>query len=100
MGSILLIDDDLKLRNMVRDYLSEHGLHASGVGNTTEADAIFPTHPIRARARTGSGKWSCDIGADDYLVKLFSPRELLAHAQAQLRRACVLNGAPREILFG
>jgi len=133
MSSILLIDDDLKLRDMVRDYLSKHGLHASGVSNTIEADAILAHEPVslvildinmpgedgfsflgRLRQRhcnipvlilSGRGHEldrvrGLNIGADDYLVKPFSPRELLARAQAQLRRADVFNGISREIIFG
>lgn len=133
MSTILLIDDDLKLRDMVRDYLSENGLQSLGAGNTLEADAILLRDPVsmvildinmpgedglsflvRLRQRhcnipvlilSGRGHEldrvrGLDVGADDYLVKPFSPRELLARAQAQLRRAGVLNGAPREILFG
>lgn len=133
MSTILLIDDDLKLRDMVRDYLSENGLQSLGAGNTLEADAILVRDPVsmvildinmpgedglsflvRLRQRhcnipvlilSGRGHEldrvrGLDVGADDYLVKPFSPRELLARAQAQLRRAGVLNGAPREILFG
>ena len=133
MSTILLIDDDLKLRDMIRDYLSENGLQSLGAGNTLEADAILVRDPVsmvildinmpgedglsflvRLRQRhcnipvlilSGRGHEldrvrGLDVGADDYLVKPFSPRELLARAQAQLRRAGVLNGAPREILFG
>ena len=133
MSTILIIDDDLKLRDMVHDYLSENGLQSLGAGNTLEADAILVRDPVsmvildinmpgedglsflvRLRQRhcnipvlilSGRGHEldrvrGLDVGADDYLVKPFSPRELLARAQAQLRRAGVLNGAPREILFG
>jgi two-component system response regulator ResD len=37
-----------------------------------------------------------DLGADDYVAKPFSPRELVARARAVLRRAGVDGGPPRQ----
>jgi two-component system, OmpR family, phosphate regulon response regulator PhoB len=42
-----------------------------------------------------------EVGADDYVVKPFSPRELLLRVRALLRRGRVEeDGAPSETLFG
>jgi DNA-binding response OmpR family regulator len=40
-----------------------------------------------------------DAGADDVLVKPFSPRELVTKARALLRRNVSSNGAPRPLVF-
>jgi two-component system catabolic regulation response regulator CreB len=37
-----------------------------------------------------------ELGADDYVIKPFSPRELAARAKAVLRRARPANGAPQS----
>ncbi|MFB3904108.1 MAG: response regulator transcription factor [Acidobacteriota bacterium] len=41
-----------------------------------------------------------NIGADDYVTKPFSIRQLLARAQALVRRTRVMTGDPRSIVFG
>jgi DNA-binding response OmpR family regulator len=41
-----------------------------------------------------------DLGADDYVTKPFSIRELLARIRAVLRRAQVQNALPSELRFG
>lgn len=51
---------------------------------------VFSTAPIimlTARAGEGDKVTGLEVGADDYVTKPFSPRELMARIRAQLRRA-------------
>ncbi len=47
----------------------------------------FPIIMLTARTEEASKVWGLDAGADDYVTKPFSPRELMARIQAVLRRA-------------
>lgn len=116
---ILLIDDDLKLCRLIRDYLQPLGYEvvavhdgASGVntalGNEFAAiildvmlpglDGLEALRRIRAQSDvpllmlTGRGEEAdrivgLELGADDYLPKTFSTRELLARLRAVIRRS-------------
>src|SRR5690606_19686648 len=47
----------------------------------------IPIIMLTARAQEGDKLQGFDSGADDYVTKPFSPRELLARVRAMLRRA-------------
>ena len=49
--------------------------------------AKLPIVMLTARAQEGDMLQGFDVGADDYVTKPFSPRELLARVRALLRRA-------------
>ncbi len=49
--------------------------------------AKLPIMLLTARAQEGDKLQGFDVGADDYVTKPFSPRELLARIRALLRRA-------------
>jgi two-component system response regulator ResD len=53
-----------------------------------------PLIVLTARGREEDGIAGLDLGADDYVVKPFSPRELAARVQAVLRRANAFSAGP------
>jgi DNA-binding response OmpR family regulator len=116
---VLLVEDDRKLADLTREYLTGHGVvvtHlADGKAALDEAlrnrfDAVLldlmlpgldglavcrelrgrsdvPILVITARGEEADRVMGLEMGADDYLAKPFSPRELLARLRAVTRRA-------------
>jgi two-component system OmpR family response regulator len=119
MLSILMVDDDAQIRQLLSDYLSGFSMSVVAVadGNAmTEAmkkstfdlvilDLMLPGEDglsLCRRLRVGSDipilmltargeamdrVVGLELGADDYIVKPFEPRELVARIQTILRRA-------------
>ena len=59
--------------------------------------STVPILMLSARADELDRVLGLRIGADDYLVKPFSPRELVARVQALLRRAEIVPAPPAEL---
>lgn len=60
-----------------------------------------PIIMLTARTTEGDKLIGLDLGADDYVTKPFSPRELLARVRAVLRRVSEKEGEkPSEVRFG
>jgi DNA-binding response OmpR family regulator len=57
-------------------------------------DALLPILMLTAKSDEIDRVIGLEMGADDYLVKPFGPRELLARVRAQLRRAFARPTAP------
>ena len=124
--TILVVDDEPPIIDLVRGYLEREGyvVHAAGDGPSAVAgvrdlapdvvildvmlpgfDGIEACRQIRAfseayvlmltaRSEEIDRVVGLTVGADDYLVKPFSPRELVARVKALLRRPRRADGAP------
>ena len=132
--SILLVDDDQEIRELLELYLTRAGFQVRTVGDGAgfrEAldaaasdllilDVMLPDedgfslcrwvrqHPrfaqipiimLTASSDEADRIIGLELGADDYLGKPFSPRELLARIKALLRRVQFANtGSGNEVL--
>jgi DNA-binding response OmpR family regulator len=117
---VLLIDDDVRLAELLVGYLAPQGValvHAGGgqagmaalagggfdavlldvmmpgldglavLRKLREAGHRIPVIMLTARGDEADRVVGLELGADDYVAKPFSPRELLARIRAVLRRA-------------
>ena len=119
MLSILIVDDDVQIRQLLRDYLSGFDMSVVAVADgKAMADALeknsfdlvildlmlpgedgislcrslraksdIPILMLTARGEAVDRIVGLEVGADDYIVKPFEPRELVARIQTILRRA-------------
>jgi DNA-binding response OmpR family regulator len=69
------------------------GLDGLDVARELRRNSAVPIIMLTARGDETDRVLGLELGADDYLVKPFSPRELLARVRAVLRRA---DGVPAE----
>ena len=117
-ATVLLVEDERKLRDLVRSYLERAGFTVLSTGSGAEAltlaasaspDLVIldlglpdvPGETVARELRTTGGVpllmltaksseedriHGLELGADDYVTKPFSPRELVLRVQAILRR--------------
>jgi len=64
------------------------GLDGLEVCRRLREDSAVPIIMLTARSTVEDRLEGLDLGADDYVVKPFSPRELVARTRAVLRRVC------------
>jgi DNA-binding response OmpR family regulator len=75
---------DLVVLDLMMPGLS--GLDVCAELRRDPATAALPVIMLTARAQDGDVSTGFSVGADDYVVKPFSPRELLSRVQAVLAR--------------
>lgn len=116
---ILIVDDEARIREMIREYTSLEGYDIDEASNGREALQLFqeqaysliildvmmpkmdgwtvcreirktslvPIIMLTARGEEYDKLFGFELGVDDYIVKPFSPKELLARMKAIIRRS-------------
>jgi DNA-binding response OmpR family regulator len=70
------------------------GVDGYAVLDGVRARGPVPVIVVSARGKEGDRVQGLELGADDYLAKPFSPRELVARMKAVLRRAATVPAPP------
>lgn len=118
MAHILVVDDEMNIRRVVREYAefeghevteAENGIEAVNLCHDNDFDLIImdvmmprldgysackeihktkqiPVIMLSARGEEYDKLFGFEIGVDDYVVKPFSPKELMARVKVVLKR--------------
>lgn len=76
------------------------GLSGHEVCRKLRAESSVPILMLTARTSEDDRVKGLDLGADDYVSKPFSPREVVARVQALLRRAATQTTPPPPVVVG
>jgi DNA-binding response OmpR family regulator len=130
--SILVVDDEPGIRDLVCDYLGRDGFRVSQAVSGLEAlsklkaedtslvildvalpemdgfsvlaelrkHSDLPVILLTGRAEESDRVLGLELGADDYVLKPFSPRELVARVRNLLKRHHRVDGANGRLEFG
>lgn len=130
MSTILVVEDEESVRELVRMYLENEGFRVETASDGEEAlnkvkantpdliilDIMLPKFDgwtvcrevkktsnvpiimLSARTEEFDRVLGLELGADDYIPKPFSPREMVARVRAVLRRASASPGAGGRVI--
>ena len=130
--SVLVVDDEAGIREVVSAYLDRDGFRVSEAVNGSQALEILraedpnlvildvslpevdgfsvlsevrrhsdiPVILLTARADEADRVLGLELGADDYVVKPFSPRELVARVRNVLKRLHPSDNGHHKLTFG
>lgn len=128
MSKILIVDDEVNIRKVVREYAEFEGYEVSEAENGMEAVSIckendfdiiimdvmmprldgysavkeihkyrqIPVIMLSARGEEYDKLFGFEIGIDDYVVKPFSPKELMARVKAVIKRNTVTSASSKN----
>ena len=131
MAHILVVDDEQKIREVIREYAEFNGHTVDEAGDGMEAVNVFkendfdiivmdvmmpkldgfsavkeikkikdvPVIMLSARGEEYDVLFAFEVGVDDYMVKPFSPKELMARVGVVLNRATVKTDTNEKIIF-
>ena len=132
MATVLVVDDEPIVREVVVRYLEREGYATLETGNGNDARALveresldlvvldvmlpgtdglelcrwirarsdLPVILLTARGEEADRIVGLELGADDYVTKPFSPRELAARVRTVLRRASNGEAPAQRLSFG
>lgn len=127
---VLLVDDDVELIELLRDYLEKDGFVVDAAHNGTagvaaalsaqydivvldvmmpgisgievlariRAASSIPVIMLTARGDDGDRITGLELGADDYVPKPCTPRELAARIRAILKRTSTAEGSSASVI--
>src|ERR1700690_1193801 len=130
MKTILVVDDEPKITQLVRDYLegagygvrvAHDGKTALSIAKTEKPDLIVldlglpqmdgldftreyrkvsnaPIIMLTARSEESDKLIGLELGADDYITKPFSPKELVARVRVVFRQMAVSMDSSADII--
>ncbi len=130
MPRILIVDDEPKIRELIREYAEFNGFEVVEAGDGMEAAELAKAHDydviimdimmpkldgysavkeirktkrtpvimLSARGEEYDKLFGFEIGVDDYVVKPFSPKELMARIKAVIARSKPSRISEEEVL--
>ena len=114
MAKILIVDDEARIREVIREYAqfnkyetdeAEDGMQAVAKCLNNDYDLIImeikkekdiPVIMLSARGEEYDKLFGFELGIDDYVVKPFSPKELMARVAAVLARKARAEGGTKQ----